>query len=121
MVICWLDTAPVSASCSPCSAMHRPLSSASFSDVALEVASLPNRPVSPSNSVLYHLRCSSDRGMRTTVSVLGGRILESTAFLVRRSISGCSSDRAARTAESSPKAASASTSIFSAPAASRTS
>ena len=109
------------ASNSVCSAMHRPLSSASFSDVALDEASFPNRPCSPSSRVLYHCLCESDRGIRTTVSVLGGRILCSTAAFVRRSMRGCRSDRAAATAESSPNAAAPSASIFSAPAASRTS
>mmetsp|Transcript_15216 Transcript_15216/g.37395 ORF Transcript_15216/g.37395 Transcript_15216/m.37395 type:complete len:217 (+) Transcript_15216:148-798(+) len=104
-----------------CSAMHRPASSDAFSDVALEVARRPNRPFSPSSSVLYHSRCASDSGMRTTVSVFGGRSLDSTAALVRRSMSGCSSVRAAATAVSSPNAASPSASIFSAPVASSTS
>mmetsp|Transcript_25169 Transcript_25169/g.62138 ORF Transcript_25169/g.62138 Transcript_25169/m.62138 type:complete len:277 (-) Transcript_25169:780-1610(-) len=101
--------------------MHMPALSAAFSDVALVAARRPKMPFSPSSSVRYHSRWSADSGMRTMVSVLGGRSLDSTDFLVRRSMRGCSSERAAATAESSPNAAAPSVSIFSAPAASSTS
>mmetsp|Transcript_6068 Transcript_6068/g.27203 ORF Transcript_6068/g.27203 Transcript_6068/m.27203 type:complete len:203 (+) Transcript_6068:1505-2113(+) len=112
---------PTLACSSAASAMHMPLPSAPFSEVALVDASLPNKPFSPSSRVLYHCLCASERGTLTTVSVFGGRSLASTAALVRRSMRGCRRARAAATALSSPKAASASTSIFSAPAASSTS
>mmetsp|Transcript_3872 Transcript_3872/g.16457 ORF Transcript_3872/g.16457 Transcript_3872/m.16457 type:complete len:327 (+) Transcript_3872:3146-4126(+) len=96
LVNCWFppppptfsSPAPAEDASSLCSAMHLPLSSASFSEVALDAASFPNKPCSPSRSVLYSLRCSSERGMRTTVSVFGGRIFWSTFALVRLNISG---------------------------------